>query len=190
MGLRHRSAIRLCDDVAMGEVIVVTGPPGAGKSTVAALLVEQLTPSALVAGDDFFAFLRQGAIEPWLDAAHAQNTAVIRAAAAATGRLADWCDVVYDGVVGPWFLDNFLDLLAVEAFHYAVLLPSLGTCLDRVRTRVGHGFTDQGAAEHMWRQFTDAALDRRHVVSDDGSSPQALAERINALRIDGALHYP
>lgn len=174
----------------MGEVIVVTGPPGAGKSTVAEILVGQVTPSALVAGDDFFAFLRNGAIEPWLDAAHAQNTAVIRAAAAATGRLADCCDVVYDGVVGPWILDDFVDLLAVETFHYAVLLPSLSTCLDRVMTRLGHGFTDQGAAEHMWRQFADATLDDRHLVSDDHSSPQALAERISALRIHGALRYP
>lgn len=174
----------------MGEVIVVTGPPGAGKSTVAEIVVGRQTPSALVAGDDFFAFLRNGAIQPWLDAAHAQNTAVIQAAAAATGQLAGCCDVVYDGVVGPWILDDFLDLLAVESIHYAVLLPSLSTCLDRVRTRQGHGFTDQGAAEHMWRQFADATLDHRHVVSDDGSSPQALAERISALRIDGALRYP
>ena len=51
---------------AAGELLVVTGPPGAGKSTVAARLVERRSPSALVEGDAFFAFLRRGRIDPWL----------------------------------------------------------------------------------------------------------------------------
>ena len=36
----------------MGELIVVTGPPGAGKSSVSAVLADKFTPSALVAGDE------------------------------------------------------------------------------------------------------------------------------------------
>jgi hypothetical protein len=48
----------------MGVVVVVTGPPGSGKSAMADRLVNQFEPSALVAGDDFFAFLRSGAIRP------------------------------------------------------------------------------------------------------------------------------
>lgn len=50
----------------MGSLLIVTGPPGAGKSTAAALLAERYDPSALVEGDVFHAFLRCGAIEPWL----------------------------------------------------------------------------------------------------------------------------
>lgn len=81
-------------------MIVVTGPPGAGKSAVAEQLADLLDPSALVAGDDFFGFIRNGAVRPWLEEAHAQNAAVVEAAAAAAGRLAGHCDVVYDGVQG------------------------------------------------------------------------------------------
>ena len=91
----------------MGDVIVVTGPPGAGKSTVAEQLADLLHPSALVTGDDFFGFLRNGAISPWRAEAHEQNIAVTEAAAAASGRMAGHCDVVYDGVVGPWFIEIF-----------------------------------------------------------------------------------
>src|SRR3954452_3596737 len=87
----------------VGDVTVVTGPPGAGKSTVAERLAELSDPSAVVAGDQIFAFLRNGVVPPWLDAAHDQNVTVIEAAAA-TGRLAARFDAVYDGVVGPWFL--------------------------------------------------------------------------------------
>jgi adenylate kinase family enzyme len=49
----------------VGSLLVVTGPAGAGKSTVAALLAAQLDHSVLVDGDSFFSFLRVGAIEPW-----------------------------------------------------------------------------------------------------------------------------
>ena len=84
-----------------GELIIVTGPPGAGKSTVAAQLADRRSPSVLVAGDAFFGFLRQGAIDPWLPASHDQNETVTAAAAAATGRFARVCWTVYDGVIGP-----------------------------------------------------------------------------------------
>ncbi len=72
----------------MGSLLIVTGPPGAGESTVAERLVERLDPSALVEGDRFFAMLRRGAIEPWLPESNEQNTVVTGAMAKATGHLA------------------------------------------------------------------------------------------------------
>jgi energy-coupling factor transporter ATP-binding protein EcfA2 len=39
-------------------LLVVTGPPGAGKSTVAAVLAGRFPESALVEVDAFFGFLR------------------------------------------------------------------------------------------------------------------------------------
>jgi len=47
------------------DLIVVTGPPGAGKTTVARALSRRFNPSALVAGDQFLAFIDQGHIAPW-----------------------------------------------------------------------------------------------------------------------------
>jgi adenylylsulfate kinase-like enzyme len=46
----------------VASLLVITGPPGAGKSTVAALVAKRSTPSVLVDGDAFFAFLDQGAM--------------------------------------------------------------------------------------------------------------------------------
>jgi cytidylate kinase len=172
------------------EVVVVSGPPGAGKSTVAAGLVTLLDPSALVAGDDFFAFLRNGAIPPWKQEAHRQNNAVIRAAAAATGHLADHCAVVYDGVLGPWFLRTFLQASDLRHVHYAVLLPPLAVCLERVRSRSGHGFTDLDAAEHMWQDFQKAEIHPRHLVSDHTSHPTAVARSLAERLTSGTIRYP
>ena len=56
--------------------------------------------------------------------------------------MARYCHVVYDGVIGPWFLPTFVDTSTLERVHYAVLLPPLEVCLRRVRVRTGHGFTD------------------------------------------------
>ncbi len=87
---------------------MVTGPPGAGKSTVAQVLADQLERSVLVEGDAFFRFVRSGAIDPWLPGSDAQNLVVTRAVAAAAGRFSKGgFDTVYDGVVGPWFLATF-----------------------------------------------------------------------------------
>ena len=174
----------------MGDVIVVTGPPGAGKSAVARQLSKWFDASALVLGDAFFGFLDSGAIDPWREEAHQQNTAVIEAAAAASGRLADYCAVVYDGVVGPWFLPAFLVATGRPYLHYAVLLPPLEVCLHRIEARRGHGFTDLSAAEHMWNDFHAAKISPGHVIDDHGLEPGGIARAL-AGRIDtGAIRYP
>ena len=59
---------------------------------------------------------------------------VIGAAAAAAGRLAGGgYTVIYDGVVGPSFLDAFGQATGLPRLHYAVLLPPERVCLDRGR---------------------------------------------------------
>ncbi len=86
----------------MASLLVVTGPPGAGKSTVARILADRAEPSVLVEGDVFFGFLARGAIPPWLAQSNDQNEVVTAAAAAAAGRYASGgYETVYDGVVAP-----------------------------------------------------------------------------------------
>lgn len=176
----------------VADLIVVSGPPGAGKTTVARALSCLFDPSALVPGDQFFAFIDQGYIAPWTSPAHRQNEVVTEAAGAAAGRLAaGGYTVVYDGVIGPWFLEAFRAATGVPFLHYAVLLPPERACLERVRSRVGHGFTDQQAARHMYQQFAGADIDPRYVIaSTDGAVTLArqLFHRVQQGRLRWCAH--
>lgn len=170
----------------MPELIVVTGPPGLGKSTVSALVADAHDPGALVAGDAFFGFLRRGEIPPWEPASLAQNQAVLEASGAAAGRLARHCTVVFDGILGPWFLADFLAASGAGVLHYAVLSAPLATCLDRIAARVDHPFSDVAAASHMWREFDGADVEDRHRI--DATAPAAqVAEAILAGVASGTL---
>jgi len=175
----------------VGSLLIVSGPPGSGKSTVARLLVERFERSVLVEGDAFFAFLAAGAIEPWLPESHHQNQVVTEVAARATGAFVHGgYDTVYDGVVGPWFLQAFIAGTGLDQLGYAVILPSLDVCLERVRTRVAHGFDDPDATSSMHRQFATAAIEERHVVADDAATPDVIASAIWDRRSRGLLNVP
>jgi hypothetical protein len=158
---------------------------------VATVLAGMFEPSALVGGDTFFAFLERGVISPWLPEAHRQNDVVIQAAAAAAGRMAaGGYTVVYDGVIGPWFLPSFITATRLPRLHYLVLLPSEQRCVHRVATRQGHGFTDLHAARHMYRQFADAQIESRHVITEPPAEPDTTAKLIRARLVDGVFAYP
>jgi len=186
----------------------VSRPPGAGKSTVARLLAgpsavaasadppatsADAPPgddgrSALVEGDAFFGFLARGAVAPWLPGSHEQNEIVTRAAAATAGRFAaEGYDTVFDGMVGPWFLPTFAEATGLDGFDYVVLLPPCDICVDRVRSRPGHGFRDEAATRKMHDSFVAAAVDRRHVLVDPPGRPEEVAGLVVVARDAGRL---
>lgn len=173
----------------MGSLLVVTGPPGSGKSTTAAILAERMTPSALVDGDEFFRFLRNGRFDPWEPESSTQNELVtsIQAASADRYRAAGY-HTVFDGVLGPWFLDRFAAEIT-GPFDYAVLLPPLDTCLERIDARIGHGFGDLAATRSLHAQFTDACreLDADQRVDSSLGAPGHIADVIEERRGSGRL---
>jgi hypothetical protein len=175
---------------AMADLIVVTGPPGAGKSAAARILSGMFDPSALVCGDDFFAMIDRGYLAPWTGAAHRQNEIVVGAAAAAAGWLAGGgYTVVFDGVIGPWFLEAFGAATGLPQIRYVLLLPPEDLYVERVGLRAGHGFTDSGATRHMYREFVDAQAEAQYILSSTASADEIAATIFDLVR-DGSLIWP
>jgi hypothetical protein len=86
-------------------------------------------------------------------------------------------------------VDVFGRAAGLTHVHYAMLLPPEQVCLQRIRSRVGHGFTDLDAAMRMYAEFASAEVDRRYVITgpDDASS---LAARLERLVQDGSILWP
>jgi hypothetical protein len=80
-------------------------------------------------------------------------------------------------MVGPWFIDTFAEGTGLPALDYAILMPPVETCVERVATRREHGFRDEPATRKMYDEFAAAAVDPRHVFVE----PAGTAEQVAAL---------
>lgn len=162
----------------MCTLLVIAGPPGAGKTTISSLVSARLSSSVLLRGDAFFRFLDQGAQKPWLPEAEEQNRTVIRASGAAAGQyMHGGFETVFDGVMGPWFLPTFFEATGLGELHYAVLLPPVERCVHNVTTREGHR-DDEPGTRYMHEQFNRANISARHLVDKPEGTPEEVAANI------------
>ena len=178
--------------------MVITGPPGAGKTTVSRLVARSFDPVACVIESDWWwTTIVKGHIDAWQPEAHAQNRAVVRSFAAAAAVMAsEGFATVLEGIVGPWMLD----LVVAEAdeanvqLHYVVLRPTLEVALERARSRQGDervpghpALTASGPVRQLWEQFSDLGTFEPHALDNTSLGPETTAERVSALVADAAM---
>jgi predicted kinase len=167
----------------MGKLVIVSGPPGAGKSTVARRL-SQRTPAALAMHmhtDDMYAYVKKGFVPPWMPESRDQNVTLMTALAASAGICAaGGYEVFVDGIVGPWFFEPWLEAARdhqVE-LHYVVLMPDEVTTVSRAIARAAGAMTDPAVTEHMWRQLQRYGVDARHRVDSSAHTPDETVKAV------------
>jgi predicted kinase len=168
----------------MSRIVIVTGPPGAGKSTVTARLSREADgPLGLhMHTDDMYAYVKKGFVEPWRPESQHQNTTLMAAMAASAAICAKGgYEVFVDGIVGPWFLDPWRSAAKAHALdlRYVVLMPAEAETVARGTTRTGHPMTDEAVIRQMWKAFVDFAPPPQHLVDTTG---QAAADTAAAVR--------
>ncbi|CBG71348.1 conserved hypothetical protein [Streptomyces scabiei 87.22] len=162
-------------------MIVLTGPPGAGKSTVAQLLADHLTPSVHLHSDDFWRSIKRGWIAPYLPEAHEQNQVVLQVlVSAAFGYAEGGYQVICDGIVGPWFIDFFRVTARERALplSYVILRPDKHTTLERATSRAGDALTDPEPVRSLHGQFSNLAAYEAHVLDSTTLTSEATADSI------------
>jgi chloramphenicol 3-O-phosphotransferase len=153
-----------------GEVIMLTGPPASGKTTVAELVASDADePTVHLITDSFYRAIRTGFVLPYLPESQRQNEVVIEAIVAAVVAYArgDY-DVVVDGIVGPWLLPPFRKLARQDglAVSYVVLRPDLETALARAKRRSGDELKAVDAITGLYGAFAQLGELESHVIDN------------------------
>ena len=152
-----------------GRIVVITGSPGTGKTTVSAILADESTleRSVRLHTDDFYHGLCKGAIPPHLPESNEQNQIVIEAFLEAAKRYArGGYDVIVDGIVGPWFLEPWLNVVQ-EGYevHYIILRTNKEETIKRA---IGRSKLDRDTnielVETMWEQFCNLGIYEKNVI--------------------------
>jgi predicted kinase len=175
---------------SQAPIIVVSGPGGVGKSSVARRVAAAFERSVHLEADAFAASIVSGWVDPNLPAAAQQNESVGAAFAVSAMSFAEHgYAVVADGYLFPDGVDGVAVACAARGVscHYVVLTADLDTCWARAQGRgEGRWPLEYAPFSAVHTRFAELPLDARHRV-DATMSVELVADAVLSAFRDGRL---
>jgi cytidylate kinase len=163
----------------MASLTIVSGSPGAGKTTLARALALGSDRGVHIASDLFYSFPVH-LIDPTTPVSQTQNGVIVRAIGAAAHAFARGGYAVFlDGIVGPWFLPALMEgSSGYASVSYVLLWCEPAVALSRVREREGRG--ESPRVLQMNRAFSDLGPLAAHRVDTTAMPREAVLEQVRS----------
>lgn len=165
------------------SIIILSGPVGAGKSTVAQEIIKSsATPIVYIEGDKFWFFIAKG----FESIGRVKNFKTVMAsmiAAALPYALAGY-EVILDFSIPPWFLATAFKMTDKReiSLEYIVLRPGEEVCAARAASRTEGKITDYTKYHDLYLSFDEA---KKNIIHDDTSDAATIAEQIRKNLMEG-----
>ncbi|MFP4402372.1 MAG: AAA family ATPase [Candidatus Nanoarchaeia archaeon] len=155
----------------MSKVIIITGPPSSGKSTISHYLAKHIENCAYINVDSLRHMIQSGYVEPWKNSQKAleQQTLGVKNCCSLTNNfIQSKFNVIIDDVIDSEELYNmYLQNINSQNIHIFLLLPNKDTLIQRDKSREEYAMNNR--AEELYDSFERIKNNIDWVVIDNSN---------------------
>jgi hypothetical protein len=166
-------------------IIIISGPIGAGKTTVAGELVKMLPPPVVyIEGDKFWSFIAKPGEKYTSIINFKMIIRSVTVAAIPAARIG--YQVVLDFSIPPWYMGVVMEILGRREIpvDYIILKPSEETCTERAANREEGKIADYSIYKRLYDSFGEA---NKYTIVDEVSDACTIADHIMEGLDEGAF---
>lgn len=160
----------------MSAITILSGPPGAGKTTIAKELI-CITQGALIyiEGDSFWKFIVEDGGKTGFENFKATMSAML---ASSIAYARNGFGVLLDFSIPPWYINKASEMVKKREIplNYVILRPSMEICASRAATHQ-HGAIHEYEERYikLYESFNDM---QQYIIEENDADVKTIAERI------------